>query len=174
MPNPLPKLDAAQLAKLNAVFEELYQLPFGEFLEQMKREWLDRGIARGEQHDRPGMPFALVVRKTQGLPADKQMQLAGAQVPTDKPTYTWWGCVNPENGYEVPLGTGLTVAEALSQYGDMLLDPAAHPDCREWGAQVRLVFANAALAPSPVPAPNRLRNVMVNAWTRYKSLFGGQ
>lgn len=92
--------------------------------EELKREWLEKGHARGQAANRTGCPFNLYLTRSD-LTAEQEQTAIGVPRSGGQPTYHWWACVNMTNGGEACLG-GVnlitTPHQALQAYLELLPD----------------------------------------------------
>lgn len=123
---------------LEALIRWLFKLKFHKTIQQVvleneekiKREWLEKGYARGLVANRPDMLFCLCLRRSDvPIEGDGVHQpgagLATVGVPrSSTPQYAWWGTVDEKTGVETCIGdlAKFNLDAALSAYLNLLAD----------------------------------------------------
>lgn len=130
-----------------------YRKTLWDFAEEIKREFIEKGWARGKEAPRTGLPFALIL--TRGDEVSQPASVIGAQ----GSGYRWWGCVDPANGHEVMLGTleEVDVPTALQRYAVAVLSTLGAEKAYStdsWKAWRNLWITGTDVHAAPVPPPS--------------------
>lgn len=118
---------------------EWFKRPSHARLEEIKLDYLERGISRGKAAMRHGSPFDLYLMRADFETAAELAMSTGAVVPRTGtgPQYRWWAVVGME-GQEVCLGPLETIAPP--QAVEMYLQLFDSPHLRALGLQQRADF----------------------------------